>query len=118
MAVDAMVVLDVIVSFVARLAALGRRLVRFGPAARQRHDRSRSYRRSTHHEEATPVHACRRLRLALVVERLTVGWLAHCDLLQVIFSKSIFWCLRRHQDSVKASASSSIKTRPTRPTAR
>src|SRR5260221_6399083 len=58
-AVDAIVVLDVIGFLVARLDALGLRLVRFGPAARQRHDRSRSYRRSTHHEEAAPVHACR-----------------------------------------------------------
>src|SRR5712671_8188480 len=90
-AVDAIVVLDVIGFLVARLDALGLRLVRFGLAARQRHDRSRSYRRSTHHEEAAPVHACRRLRLALAGERFTVGWLAHCDLLQVIFSKSIVW---------------------------
>src|SRR5712672_4238396 len=64
-AVDAIVVLDVIGFLVASLDALGLRLVRFGLAARQRHDRSRSYRRSTHHEEAAPVHACRPLRLAL-----------------------------------------------------
>src|SRR3981189_1181594 len=73
-AVDAIVVLDVFGFLVARLDALGLRLSPFGLPARKRHARSRSYRRSTHHEEAAPVHACRRLRLALLGGRLAVGW--------------------------------------------
>src|SRR3981081_1545245 len=50
-AVDAIVVFDVIGFLVARLDALGLRLVRFGLAARQRHDPRRRHRRSTHPEE-------------------------------------------------------------------
>src|SRR6185503_303687 len=73
-AIDAIVVLDVIGLLVARLDALGLRLVRLGLAARERHDRSRGNSRPAHHEQTAPVDA-RRLRLALV------GWLTHCDLL-------------------------------------
>src|ERR1700716_3169384 len=79
-AVDAIVVLDVIGFLVARLDALGLRLVRFG-LARQRHDRSRGHRRSAHQEEAAPVHACRCSRLGFVGGHFAFGWLAHCDLL-------------------------------------
>src|ERR1700704_4952609 len=50
-AVDAIVVLDVVGFPVAGLDALGLRLVRHGLAARKRHDRSRGDRRSAHHEE-------------------------------------------------------------------
>src|SRR6266436_6257007 len=58
-AVDAIVVLDVIALLVASLDALGLRLVRFSLAARQRHRRSRGHRRSAHQEETAPVQACR-----------------------------------------------------------
>src|SRR3981189_2862114 len=58
-AVDAIVVLDVIGFLVAGLDALGLRLVRQGLATRQRHHRSRGHRRSAHQEEAASVHACR-----------------------------------------------------------
>src|SRR5450631_4371530 len=62
-AVDAIVVLDVIGFLVAGLDALGLRLVGRGLAARKRHDRGCRDRRSTHHEEAAAVHSCRLLRL-------------------------------------------------------
>src|SRR6476661_2099638 len=75
-AVDAIVVLDVVGFLISGLDALGLRLVRFS-FARQRHDRSRSHRRSTHHKEAAPVHACCLLRLAFKGMRLAYGWLAH-----------------------------------------
>src|SRR5258706_201607 len=71
-------------------------------------------RRSAHQEEAAPVDAGRYARLALADGDFGVGWLAHCDLLHVNLPD----CLSRHSDSVKASDSSSIKMRPTRPTAR
>src|SRR5258707_352670 len=58
-AVDAIVVLDVIGFLVAGLDALGLRLVGYGLAACQRHRRNYSDRRSAHHEAASPVHACR-----------------------------------------------------------
>src|ERR1700737_1466478 len=60
-AVDAIVVLDVIGFLVAGLDALGLRFVRLGLAARQRHPRRCRDRRSTHHEEAATVHPCLRL---------------------------------------------------------
>src|SRR3954447_9728333 len=83
-AVDAIVIIDVVGLPVARLDALGPRLVvRCGLAARQRHRRGCRDRRSAHHEEAAPVHACR--LLAFACGRLAVGLLAHCDLLQVSF---------------------------------
>src|ERR1700737_815045 len=71
-AVDAIVVLDVIGFLVAGLDALGLRLVRLGLAARQRHHRNGSDRRSAHQEEAAPVHTWRRLRLAFAGGRLAV----------------------------------------------
>src|SRR3984893_17332960 len=60
-AVDAIVVLDVIGFLVAGLDALGLRLVGDGLPALQRHHRGGGDRRSAHHEETPPVHA--RLRL-------------------------------------------------------
>src|SRR3954462_8646006 len=78
-AVDAIVVLDVVGFLVARLDALGLRLVRHGFLTRQRHHRRRSHGRSAHQEEAAAVDAG--LRLAVVGLRLAVGWLAHGDLL-------------------------------------
>src|SRR5437899_10062080 len=77
-AVDAVVVLDVIGFPVASLDPLGLRLIRFS-LARQRHVRSRGHRRSAHQEEAAPVYACRCSRLALADGHFAVGWLAHCD---------------------------------------
>src|SRR3979490_97941 len=59
-AVDAIVVLDVVGFLVAGLDALGLRLVRRGPARRPRHHRRRSHRRSAQHEEAATVHPCLR----------------------------------------------------------
>src|SRR5258708_8469676 len=113
-AVDAIVVLDVIGFLVASLDALGLRLLR-RRLARKRHGRSRGdRRRSAHQEEAAPVDAGRCFRLAFAGEDFGVGWLAHCDLLHVNFPD----CLSRHSASVKASDSSSIKILPTRPTAR
>src|SRR5258708_22373129 len=110
-AVDAIVVLDVIGFLVAGLDALGLRLVRLGLAARQRHDGSRRDRRPTDHEEPAPVHT---LRLAFAGGHPCVGSLSPFWLALI----STFTCLRDHSDSVKASASSSMKMRPTRPTAR
>src|SRR4051794_24163096 len=57
-AVAAIVIIDVVVLPVARLDALGPRLVvRCALPARQRHRRGCRDRRSAHHEEAAPVHA-------------------------------------------------------------
>src|SRR5258705_1659563 len=113
-AVYAIVVLDVIGLFVTSLDALGLRLLR-RRLARKRHGRSRgNCRRSAHQEEAAPVDAGRYARLAFAGGHFGVGWLAHCDLLHV----NLAACLSRHSDSAKASDSSSIKMRPTRPTAR
>src|SRR3954468_14855004 len=95
-AVDAIVVLDVIGFLVARLDALSLRLVRRNLAARERHGGGRSDRRSPHQEETAPVQACCGLGC------LAVGWLAHGEL-----SPSILRGLTRHSDSVKASDSSS-----------
>src|SRR5712671_1855168 len=50
-AIDAIVVLDVIGLLVAGLDALGLRLVRLGLAARQRHNGRRRNRRSSHQEQ-------------------------------------------------------------------
>ena len=55
-AVDAIVVLDVIGFLVARLDALGLRLVRHGLAAGERHDRCCRDRRTAHQEQAAPIH--------------------------------------------------------------
>src|SRR3954452_6090238 len=58
-AVDAIVIIDVVGLPVARLDALGPRLVvRCGLPARQRRRRGRRDCRSAHHEEAAPVHPC------------------------------------------------------------
>src|SRR5216684_527580 len=114
-AVDAIVVLDVIGLFVTSLDALSLRLLRRRRLARKRHGRSRGdRRRAAHQEEAAPVDAGRYARLAFAGGHFGVGWLAHCDLLHV----NLLGYLSRHSDSVKASDSSSIKMRPTRPTAR
>src|SRR3954454_6067738 len=54
--VDAIVVFDVVGFLVAGLEALGLRLVRLSLlACKRQHDRSRSYRRSAHHEEAPAI---------------------------------------------------------------
>src|SRR3954452_23413484 len=59
--VDAIVVLDVVGFLVAGLEALGLRLVRLSLlACKRQHDRSRSYRRSAHHEEAPAIDRCLR----------------------------------------------------------
>src|SRR5882757_2145244 len=58
-AVDAIVILDVVGFLVAGLDALGLRLVRYSLSARERHYCSGGDRRPAHHEEAAPVHACR-----------------------------------------------------------
>src|SRR5437762_2243890 len=79
-AVDAIVVLDVIGFLVASLHAFGLRLFGFR-FARKRHHRSRSDRSgSAHQEETAPVHAfcCPRFGFAngcLAVGGLAVGWL-------------------------------------------
>src|SRR4051812_9485360 len=57
-AVDAIVVLDVIGFLVAGLAPFGLRLVGSRLAAGQRPPRGGGDRRSAHQEEAAPVHAC------------------------------------------------------------
>src|SRR6266852_3298577 len=62
-AVDAIVVLDVIAFLVAGLAPLGLRLLRRRLAARKRHHRGGGDRRSAHQEEAAPVHTRRVRRL-------------------------------------------------------
>src|SRR6185369_15256125 len=79
-AVDAVVVLDVIGFLVAGLDPLGLRLVRDSLAARQRHDGRCSDRRSAHHEQAAAVDP---LGIKRLVGRRLVGWLAHRDLLHV-----------------------------------
>src|SRR4029078_5211447 len=56
-AVDAIVVLDVIGFLIARLDALGLRLVRLRLAAPNAHERSRGHRRPAHQEQAAPVYA-------------------------------------------------------------
>src|ERR1700704_2191702 len=94
-AIDAIVVLDVVGFLVAGLDALGLRLVRLALAARQRHDRSRGHCRSAHQEETATVHPG--LRVACTGGRLAVGWFAHGDLLHVDLGFA-----RCHQDSVKA----------------
>src|SRR6478735_12758410 len=84
-AVDAIVVLDVIGFLVASLDALGLRLL-CRRLARKRHGRSRGdRRRSAHQEEAAAVHACRGSRIAFAPGCLAVGWLAHSALLHVHF---------------------------------
>src|SRR3954462_14792308 len=108
-AVDAIVILDVIGFLVAGLDPLGLRLLGFRLGAGQRHHRGGGDRRSAHQQEATPVHPCGSLRLGLL-RRLAAGCLAHCDLLPFIK------LLPASHDSVKASDSNSMKTRPTRPT--
>src|SRR5258705_7027884 len=78
-AVDAIVVFDVIGFPVARLAALGLRLIRRSLAARKRHDRSRGDRRPAHQKQAAPIDTGG-LRLTLAGKHFAVRWLAHCDL--------------------------------------
>src|SRR3981081_1803873 len=77
-AVDAIVVLDVIGFLVASLDALSLRFIRFS-LARQRHDRSRGHRRSAHQEEAAPVPAGRCSRLALADGAFALWWVSHFD---------------------------------------
>src|SRR6185437_14674409 len=74
-AVDAIVVLDVIGFLVARLDALGLRLVGDRLAAAERHNCCRRDRRSAHQKQAAPIHS-RGSCLAFVIR-----WFAHCDLL-------------------------------------
>src|SRR6202171_833368 len=81
-AVDAIIVFDVIGFLVASLDALSLRFIRFS-LARQRRARSRGDRRSAHQEDPAPVHACRCSRLALVDGHFASGWPAHCGLLHV-----------------------------------
>src|SRR3954464_5580402 len=57
-AVDAIVVLDVIGFLVARLDTLGLRLVRHSLAARERHNGCCCDRRTAHQKQAAPIHAC------------------------------------------------------------
>src|SRR4051812_45675242 len=72
-AVDAIVVLDVIGFLVARLDALGLRLVRDRLTAGERHHGGCRDRGATHQKQAAPIHT-RGPRLVLV------RWFAHCDL--------------------------------------
>src|SRR4051812_9617971 len=108
-AIDAIVVLDVVGFLVAGLEALRGSLIVGGRlGAGERDDRGSCDRRSPHHEQAAAIQAFGRA----AVRRLAVGRLAHCGLLRSMIA------FARHRDSVNASDSSSINTRPTRPTAR
>src|SRR6187399_3703092 len=72
-AIDAIVVLDVIGFLVARLDALGLRLVRGRLTAGERHNGRGRDRRTAHQKQTAPIHP-RGLWLVLAVR-----WLAHCD---------------------------------------
>ncbi len=104
-AIDAIVVLDVIGFLVARLDALGLRLIRDRLAAGERHNSCCRDRRAAHQKQAAPIHPPRPVDLPLPSDGLLIA---------ISFSRRLSPSLGQREGL----DSSSMKTRPVRPTAR